>query len=402
MNKLNAFALAGALMSPFSALALDVSGVVQVSATVNDTSTSWQGHGTGTLRYDANGIQLQQTVLRATQDLGSDFSIDVVANAYQDGEQHIGLSQAQLIYKPLMASPHKWQVRAGFFYPGFSLENVDIGWLSPYNYTNSAINSWLGEELRAAGVEISQLNPGRPRRSAWSWDFHLGFYRGNDPLGTLISWRGWATHDRQSLNNDRVNFAPYPPVVERARHPDWIEPFHEIDGRTGYYIGTHVDYFNKTRLRYYYYDNNADPLAVNDQRLYAWHTRFHSLAFEHRFNSDTKVIAQWMLGDTEMGRRWVFVDFDAWYVLVSHTSGEHRFSIKAEQFRAREDDKWAWDPNNSDGKALTVSWRYNLDEYWQIGAEYLMNNNQADNRALLDLPEQHNERQAMAVAQYRW
>ena len=39
------------------------------------------------------------------------------------------------------------QIRFGAFYPPFSLENADLGWQSPFTYSYSAINTWLGEEV---------------------------------------------------------------------------------------------------------------------------------------------------------------------------------------------------------------------------------------------------------------
>ena len=49
--------------------------------------------------------------------------------------------------------PVSWSVKAGAFFPTISLENDDLGWTSPYTLTPSAINSWIGEELRTIGSE---------------------------------------------------------------------------------------------------------------------------------------------------------------------------------------------------------------------------------------------------------
>ena len=46
-----------------------------------------------------------------------------------------------------------WSVKTGAFFPTISLENDDLGWTSPYTLTPSAINSWIGEELRTIGSE---------------------------------------------------------------------------------------------------------------------------------------------------------------------------------------------------------------------------------------------------------
>ena len=44
-------------------------------------------------------------------------------------------------------------MKAGAFFPTISLENDDIGWTSPYTLSASAINTWIGEELRTIGTE---------------------------------------------------------------------------------------------------------------------------------------------------------------------------------------------------------------------------------------------------------
>ncbi len=392
------------LMLAFKAQAFQVKGKVQVNALLTDSPSTFIDSGTGLLRFDTDGINVQQTVAHVQQNLASglDFSADI--NYYQDGEQHLGITQAEVSYKPLINSQYRWRMRAGFFYPKMSLENVDVGWLSPYSYTQSAINSWIGEELKTPGLEFTLFSPGRARRSPWSWELHLGAYKGNDPLGTLIIWRGFATHDRQALHNDRIQFAPYPTVVQRDMiwHPAWVEPFHEIDGRVGYYVGAHLEHYKSTKLRYYFYDNLADPTAVNDQRLYAWRTRFHSLAIQHDFSSSTRLIAQWLSGSTEMGERFVAGDFNAYYMMLSKKLGASRVSLRYDNFDVDEDDVMPQDPNSSEGQSVTLALRHNLNKHWQAGVEYHFNKNSAQNRELLGEAQEVVQQQAMLVIQFSW
>ncbi|GAC13188.1 hypothetical protein [Aliiglaciecola lipolytica] len=387
-----------------TAAANEIGGMAQIYLIDSDDLQSYQNQGTGILRHDENGVGIQQALLYANIDLTSDLTLDAVANYYPDGEQHLGFSQLALNYKPLSPDKIKFKGRVGFFYPRLSLENVDKGWLSPYTYTQSAINSWVGEEMRTLGLELSLYSPGRARRSPWSWEVTGGLFQGNDPLGTLISWRGFAMHDRQSLNNDRVQFAPYSTVIDPdfIWHPNYVEPFHELDQRWGFYLGAHLNYFNQSALRYYYYDNQADPLSVNRQRLYGWRTKFHSLSAQHKFTSQTRLISQWMSGSTVMGLSYVFVDFDAWYLMLSHTIAEHRISLRYDRFIVSEDDIFPTDPNSSDGYGLTLAWRYDITDKWQIGVEQHMNKNTAQNRVLLNLPIDANQHQTLLVTQFRW
>jgi hypothetical protein len=384
--------------------AAEINVVLQANYVNADQQTSWYEGDTGILAYSKDGANLQQGVFNVSDSFGSGLSYDVVANYYPLGERHLGLSQAQLSYKPLSPNKVRWRARAGLFYPGMSLENVSLGWLSPYSYTQSAINTWIGEELRVAGLEMTLFSPGRARNSAFSWELHGGIFKGNDPMGAMLTWRGFAMHDRQSLYNEKIPMAAYPTVIgeDRLNHPAYVEPFHEFDGRLGYYLGAHLEYFKKTNLRYYYYDNQADPNEVNSQRIYGWRTRFHSVALQHQFTDSTAVIAQWLSGDTVMGKRYVAADFNAWYVLLSHTIAQHRLSVRFDKFDVTEDDIFSWDWNDSHGDALTLAWRYDISPQWQIGIEQHMNRNYAASRLSLNQEPQLDQLQSMVVVQYRW
>ncbi|GLS26470.1 hypothetical protein [Marinibactrum halimedae] len=388
----------------FEIAAFELNGLIQANIAATDSLTNWQENGTGILRYDQDRAHLQHTFLDVTKELPSSFTLHTVLNAYQDGNQQLGFSQAELIYKPLSADTIKWQGRAGFFYPKLSLENVDTGWLSPYTYTQSAINSWIGEEQRTAGIEVTAYSPGRVRKSPWSWQIRFATFAGNDSLGALISWRGFAMHDRQSLYGDRVELAPYPSVINREGlwHPNWIEPFREIDDRLGVYVGAHLDYYTQTKFRYYYYDNLADPNALNQQRLYAWRTRYHSFAFQHRLSKQTRLISQYMTGSTEMGDNFVFVDYDAFYLMLSHRMNQHRVSLRYDRFIVHEDDTIPEDNNESNGYGITLAWRYNFTKQWQLGLEHHINRNTAVNRESLNIAQEQHQQQSLFVVQMKF
>ena len=382
----------------------EVKGIAQLSLVQTDELTSFLNSGTGVLRYDEDGLNIQQFLVSVKTDINSDWGFTGVAHYYGDGDQSLGVSQLFAEYKPLSSSKTRFKARIGAFYPEMSLENVDIGWLSPYTYTNSAINSWIGEELRVVGAEAALFSPGRSRNSMWSWELNAGLYKGNDPAGTVLSWRGFATHDRQSLHHERLEFAPYPSVVrtDRVWHPAWVEPFKEIDGRYGYYLGAHLSYTRKAQLRYYYYDNNADPLAVNDQRLYAWDTQFHSLALQYRFSNGTRFLGQWMTGQSLMGEALVNIDFNANFAMLSHKLDNHRFSLRYDHFEVIEKDDYTIDYNDSHGHAWTLAWRYQYSDKIRYGLEWHENSNWALNRMAFSLETRQTQSQWLAVSEFRF
>ena len=384
-----------------SASTTTLSGGIEVGANLVDTNTSYQDSGTGILRFSDNGPELFQAWLKYDTALAKSLRLNVIANAYADGEHHLGLTQAFIQYKPLRPNQIKLKYRAGFFYPHWSVENTNEGWLSPYTYTQSAINSWIGEEVRIAGFEIAAFSNGRRLGSPWSWELNAGVFKGNDPTGTLLAWRGFSYHDRQSLHHDRVNFAPATSIVSEdiIDAPPWTDPFEEIDGRWGMYFGGHLNYQRSTLIKYYYYDNNADPAALNEVRLYAWDTKFHSLALSHNIASNLRLLSQIMYGSTDMGPRVVTANYHSAFVMLSYHQNKHRFSGRIEYSQVEEDnsDIVPVDQNDSKTHAFTAAWRYKMDKTLAFGIELHMNKNEADNRVQFTLPTQQSDIQARLV-----
>lgn len=396
------FGLVWLMLAALPLHAQQFSGRIEGAVISADEEPPWQQRGTGILRSNDSGLRLQQGFLRAQYSLNSAWSADIVGNYYEDGEKHLGFTQAFLQYKPLSPNKVKFKSKIGFFYPAMSIENVAEGWLSPYTYTQSSINSWIGEELRIFGGEISATSNGRARRSPWSWEAHLGVFKGNDPIGSLLTWRGFATHDRQSLHHDRINFARLPSVISQdaINGPAWVEPFREIDGRWGGYLGGHLRYFRESELRYYYFDNRANPDAVNDERLYAWRTKFHSVAAQHNLTPEWRLMAQLMDGSTLMGYRIVYADFTAWYVAMRYQQQKHSVTFRYDFWEVVEDDLMPIDQNNSDGESYTLAWRYQWDKNWEIGAEYHYTSNWAQNRLQFAMPTHIDQSQSKLVIAY--
>ena len=109
-----------------------------------------------------------------------------------------------------------------------------------------------------------------------------------------------------------------------------------------------------------------------------------------------------MTGSTEMGYRFVYADFDAAYLMISHKQNDHRLSARVDWFDVDEDDVVPLDINSSNGAALTLAWRYDIDEKWQAGLEYVALNSNANNRPTVGEPVNRHQQQTMAVLQYRF
>ncbi len=400
----------------FSVDALDLSstaevkGLIQAGWSDSDTDKpwmqSWLRKGTGLTRYDSedDGFDIVQAALEGRFELSDSVTLNATGIYYPDGEEGFGFTEATLEYKPL--SPGwRSRYRLGMFYPEMSFENPDTAWNSPYTYSYSAINSWMAEELRVLGIEGQWTRPGRFFQSPHSWAVSAGIYQNNDTAGPLLTWRGWAMHNRQTRYGERVEMANYPSLMYYVNgHPSWVEPFEEVDDRVGGYVGGHWQYKKQSEVRFYYYYNDGNPLKKRQDMQYAWRTEFSSLAWQYRFNANTRLLTQWMQGSTEMGVGVASrIDYESFYLMLSHKWKSHRFSIRYDDFETVENDNIPQDPNDSDGHAWTLAWRYDVNSNWQVGAEWLSLESYNENRyRLWSWPAEESQQQVQVVAQFRF
>ncbi len=389
---------------------LTTKGVIDASILYNETPESWLKpwfeNGVGVHRYDDEiTARLNHALLEIDYELTNDLSFFAVAQYTPDGDTHLGVNEAYIKYKPL-TNKIKHELKVGYFYPQLSLENSDIGWTSPYTFNFSSINSWVAEEVRPLGIEWQVKRPGRAHNSNFTYTGVVSAYAQNDGIASLLAWRGWAIHNRQTLIGEKVRFANYfqfQPV--EAPNPTYVDINDETDHRVGYYVGLHVQYQRKTDLRAYYYDNNADPLSIESDMQYGWDTQFFSLALLHKFNREFRLLAQVMTGKTKMGdiENGVFNDFRAWYVMLNYKLAQHRYSIRHDAFRVLDKDNNEFDPNSSDGKSVTLSYRYEYSDNWQLGTELTITTSDNTNRTLwLNWTPKHTQKSFALTAQYRF
>jgi hypothetical protein len=356
-------------------------GAVDLSWVRADTDlVSWLEHGSGKLRFDEehDGFAFSRAFVdyrgRMTGTLNAKLTVNV-----NDAISHaVDLTEAFVEWRPMPRSAWHVRGRAGAFYPKISLENTDAGWSSAYGLSSSVINTWIGEELRAAGAEL------RVTRDFAQWPAqHLslegGMFYGNDPTGALLAWRGWSSHDRQtgltsSLPTPAVSaIAPWD--EEGRPIPDY-EPFREIDHDPGFYVGGEWQWGARARIKAFHYDNHADPEAETAAGEYAWQTWFDHVGAEFELPWHTALIGQWISGSTRMGPdlgpwRMQDIDFDSTFLLLTRASGRHRLSLRYEWFDLQPFNDPAGITNQDDGNALAASWLYQLSDQFRVGAEYL-------------------------------
>lgn len=295
-------------------------------------------------------------------------------NESQDGP--IDLVEAYVEYNPTPTSNTRYKARAGLFFPHISRENVGVAWSSPYTITPSAINSWIGEEIRALGLEATASFRGEVSKL----DVTGGLFGFNDAAGTLLAFRGWSLGDVKGSAFSRLDFVQLPQIGRNGTlidQPFWVEPVAEIDNRVGFYGSVDYTYARNWKAGAFYYDNRADPTVIR-QAQYGWDTKFWNFYIEGDAPLGVHVIAQYMTGNTKMGEitgagtRYIDMDFDSGFLLASKKIGSsQRLSARFDWFDTADFAFVQRDNNNEAGAAATVAYSVNVASKSTLMLEYL-------------------------------
>ena len=340
---------------------------------VSDAEASHRDRGVGLLRLggkdtDTAGLgekarlsgYLGQLGLQFTGRMGPYTSYMVELNSQLDGHERTGLS----VPEAFISHEARWHTaalrfRAGFLIPPVSLEHPGRAWSTFFTLTPSAINSWIGEEIRGTGFEGRySLRLAQKKRLSVT----LGTFMGNDTAGQLLSWRGWAMHDRQAGYGDRTRFRGNrfltSPQFFGFTNP-YARPFLEMDENWGMYGSVNLE-TTRTRFSYLAWDNRADRTEREKSKLFGWDTQFQAVGWRYEpVDRRFMVQGQWMRGSNRMGGGHparVENDYNAWYVLFSKPSRFARFTLRYDDFWVKDHDIYrTFDPNGQDGRAVTFA-----------------------------------------------
>lgn len=364
-----------------------------------DAPNSYLYGGLGKLRFDEDHDGVQVGRLRAawSKPLGETFYAHVDASLWRFGDDNaFDLTEAFLEWRPYPRDGWRSRLKLGAFYAPISLEHRESGWTNPYLISSSAINTWVGEELRTIGAEYSLSWLGTRKGHAFDAEFVVGAYGYNDPAGILMASRGWAMHDRQTGLFGEVGESGNGPVPGRTL-------FKEIDDRVGYYAGVELRYLDRAVFRVLHYDNRAEPEAydpgIDD---YAWLTTFDSVGLRVESAGGWTLIAQWLEGETaaepETGyEKWYY---DSAFVLVSKASGPHRFSLRHDWFD-NDHVETSWPPGGTEsGDAWTAGYTFDYGEHWRFAIEALRIDGTTTDRAAIGEPPHATEDQLQVQVRY--
>ncbi len=361
---------------------LQVRGLVDLQVQIQqDGERTWLDGGGSGLRYSDGDspLQLAQAGLEVSYKLSPTWQAKTVMLAYLDSSEEVTVSEVFLHYRPVPTSQWRSEWRIGAFHLPISLENRGPLWTSPYSLNSSVINTWIGEELRTIGAEGRWTLPGQTHNANWDLSLFGAAYGLNDTAGMMLTWRGWAQHDRFAGLNSDYPLADLPQVGEGGLFKDQVallEPFIEADDRLGYYLGSDLAIGKKIgrnralKLSYFYYDNQAKSTALRDGQ-YGWKTRFHHASAHWRLSNNVEILGQAMSGDTLMGAGPVTsIEADFWstYVLISKRFGAHRASLRWDRFEVEDLDQTPYDNNDEHGSSATLSYSYNWGKGWKASA----------------------------------
>ena len=389
----------------YGGFSLDLTGYLEGRFIVSSDTRSWDDAGLGKVRYggtaggDPRVLPRVESKVVLEPKFGFDWSGTVVVSGNDQQRTALDVTEAFLQYKPAPTQGLGFKAKLGAFFPPISQENTGVAWTSPYTITSSAINSWVGEELKTIGGEVTFFHRGE--------DMEVGLtgavYGANDPAGTLLAWRGWSLNDRQTGFFDHLQLAPIPiisPTGKLSTQAREEEPFHEIDGRLGYYVQLTAEDVAYGKVSVLWYDNKADDHGfVNGQ--WAWRTKFLSIGYSTDLPGDVDLIAQYMTGSTTVITipkpvgPIVDTNYSSAYALLSKEWGKNRLSMRAEYFETDDRDKFA-DNNNEHGMALTLAYIFRPAVDQRLTIEVLGVSSRRPERAALGLPTHAFETQTQA------
>jgi len=306
-------------------------------------------------------------------DFGWSLSGLVSAVAQHDQDKQIDISEAYLRWRPLPLGGLRLTVRAGIFYPPISLEHGGGEWPVVETVTPSAINSWIGEEVKVGGTEAT-LNTmiGEHRLSLTGAAFEL-----NDTAGTLLTFRGWALHDEKAT---LFSFQPLPvmnPFMRQGIQAPRTRPMIDLDHRLGWYARFAWAPPGPFQIQYLHYDNRGDPEAVNAGLQWGWRTRFDHLGATLDLGAHTRLTAQAIDGTTAMGYpgagniRWIDMRYRSAFLLGTRQLAKGSISGRIEAFSTRNHGSEVGSDDNETGWATTAAARWPLIRRATLLAEAL-------------------------------
>lgn len=357
----------------FGAQAFD--GQIDLRASATGGETGWLDGGFGKLRYGGEDGDSAARLQVASADLAwkPQFAFNLaglVSVTHQTGQSNaVDLSEAFLTFRSGPAAT-RFSARAGVLWPPISEEHGGSTWQVRDSITPSAVNSWVGEEVKVLAFEGKLEHRFADQQLALT----AAVFDHDDMAGTLLAYRGWALHDTRMTVSGHFPLPPLSP--SKAPFQDQItNPFWEVDGRLGYYARLDWQTPWPVAVNLFRYDNRGDRLSSYDKQT-AWRTRFCNAGASASLGARTVAKAQVLWGNTLVGPETALgyptdVDFAAAYLLVSRELGGGKLSARGDWFRTHDNSYVASDDNNEHGWAGMLAYKHRLTRFADLVVELL-------------------------------
>ena len=331
-----------------------ISGFVTARGMYVESQPSWLDSGFG--KFDVGSTTHQEEAHLGIDWTPADW---LTVHAHGLARKRGGLVEAYLDLRK-----GDFRLRAGQFFLPTSRENTERLWSSPYTISFSALNTWIGEEVRPIGAELQWQR----LTSNAVITFAGGAFRGNDTMGALLGWRGWSIGNHLAVYDEVL---PLPPLQFFPDQRSGTQSIgRDLDGRTGVAARARVSLPQRATLQLARVDNRGDRKLYRGQ--YSWQTKLNLLGGEIDGQHGTTLASEYGWGTTGMGfapRAFVQLDYYAAYALVSQKFGRNRLSARIEVFGTKDRDRSFAEINTESGRAWTFAYFYELRSV-RLGAEF--------------------------------
>lgn len=381
---------AAALPCAATAQEFTLHGYLDTRLVAAPSETSWTQGGLGKSRFGDGGAgaHFGGAALVGTAQLAPSLLALASVQVQSNDRLTMDALEAYLRYRPVSTSRWRWSVQAGAFFPPISLENDAIGWTSPWTLTPSAINSWVGEELRVVGSEFRLERRGE----TGSWELRSALFERNDAAGNLLAIRGWSLSDLATGLGSRLREPDAVVREENGQPPQRYDPFRRIGNRWGGYADVTWHASGVGRIRLMRYDNRADPSASapydGGDRLFAWHTTFWSLGGSTDTGPVTW-IAQALDGNTiiapDAGQS-LATRYRAAFLLAGWNRGAWRPAFRVDHFSTRSPPDVPGVRAGEHGNAITAALNWRPRDWLRFTGELLRIDSRRTQRTQFGLP----------------